>query len=611
MRGSQYSSSSLVVDAKKWEEKQEESIKSPLFGSVPTFNISEPLPVERTLTPPSSLLRLSRSTQSFSSLDLSSTTTPRGSRLRSSHDVLPVVASQRYGWLKGRVAKLALGALVLIGIWLLVHRLGISYDNWTGQHNTTGSVSYGILVDAGSSGSRIYVYTWPEHSGKPGELLKMTAAKDSAGKALVMKVEPGLSSYANNIPGAYDSLRPLLDFASSHIPREQRPVTPLYILATAGLRLLPEPTRDMMLDDIAKQISKSYNYQFNRGHVDIISGKMEGVYSWITTNYLLGRFAYNDSGRLPTVGVVDMGGASHQISFEIPPGVAAAALEHAEGEEDKRVENEIQKGLPAESLIDIDLGCGVVESNDHQESTHRYHIYSVTYLGYGANSARERYLDTLLANITIWKNSYGINKRRAVPPPPATKYYFAYDPCLPPGLKDQIPTPLESRAVYMVVGTGNFTQCRQAMLPLLNISDTCRVSPTCSFNGVFQPAINFNNTEFWGLSEFWYSTNDVFKLGTTTYDSKTFDGIAEEYCSTSWTELNERYKAGQYPGAIERRIANQCYKAAWITATLHDGHRFPLNYPLKPVAEVNGVDVQWTLGAMIYLTRFQPLGRIQ
>jgi hypothetical protein len=39
--------------------------------------------------------------------------------------------------------------------------------------------------------------------------------------------------------------------------------------------------------------------------------------------------------------------------------------------------------------------------------------------------------------------------------------------------------------------------------------------------------------------------------------------------------------------------------------------RFPKKYPLMPVRELQGVEVQWTLGAMLYLNRFQPLSRIQ
>lgn len=35
-------------------------------------------------------------------------------------------------------------------------------------------------------------------------------------------------------------LRPLLQFAAAHVPAQKHKETPLYILCTAGMRLLPE-----------------------------------------------------------------------------------------------------------------------------------------------------------------------------------------------------------------------------------------------------------------------------------------------------------------------------------------------------------------------------------
>ncbi len=53
------------------------------------------------------------------------------------------------------------------------------------------SLHYGIVVDCGSSGSRIYVYFWPPHNGNPQELLNIQQMRDEEGKAVVMKIEPG------------------------------------------------------------------------------------------------------------------------------------------------------------------------------------------------------------------------------------------------------------------------------------------------------------------------------------------------------------------------------------------------------------------------------------
>ena len=52
---------------------------------------------------------------------------------------------------------------------------------------------YGIVIDAGSSGSRAYLYAWPSHTGNPHELLSISPLTGENGKPLYKKVAPGLS----------------------------------------------------------------------------------------------------------------------------------------------------------------------------------------------------------------------------------------------------------------------------------------------------------------------------------------------------------------------------------------------------------------------------------
>ena len=67
---------------------------------------------------------------------------------------------------------------------------------------------YAIVIDAGSSGSRAYLYAWPSHSGDMHELLKIrplvskvkshlqtegSSSSSSLEEPLVEKVTPGLS----------------------------------------------------------------------------------------------------------------------------------------------------------------------------------------------------------------------------------------------------------------------------------------------------------------------------------------------------------------------------------------------------------------------------------
>ena len=49
--------------------------------------------------------------------------------------------------------------------------------------------------------------------------------------------------------------------------------------------------------------------------------------------------------------------------------------------------------MPAESTVDVNLGCGLGGTLGNQ---HKYKVFVSTYLGYGTNQARNRYYQQLL-----------------------------------------------------------------------------------------------------------------------------------------------------------------------------------------------------------------------
>ena len=51
---------------------------------------------------------------------------------------------------------------------------------------------------------------------------------------------PGISELASSPEKASDYIYPLLSFAALHIPKNKHQETPLYILCTAGMRVLPD-----------------------------------------------------------------------------------------------------------------------------------------------------------------------------------------------------------------------------------------------------------------------------------------------------------------------------------------------------------------------------------
>ena len=57
--------------------------------------------------------------------------------------------------------------------------------------NYDPGLHYGVVIDCGSSGSRLYIYVWPDHSGNPNELLQIKQLLDEKGVPVVKKLEPG------------------------------------------------------------------------------------------------------------------------------------------------------------------------------------------------------------------------------------------------------------------------------------------------------------------------------------------------------------------------------------------------------------------------------------
>lgn len=53
------------------------------------------------------------------------------------------------------------------------------------------NIHFGIVIDCGSSGSRVFIYFWPPHSGNPSDLLNIQQLMDPSGKPVVKKITPG------------------------------------------------------------------------------------------------------------------------------------------------------------------------------------------------------------------------------------------------------------------------------------------------------------------------------------------------------------------------------------------------------------------------------------
>jgi apyrase len=168
------------------------------------------------------------------------------------------------------------------------------------------SQKFALIIDAGSSGSRIYVYAYAKKLPIiPIPIIYNLYEKSTA---------PGLSSYANTPALAGPSLEPILSGAYSYLLSigANPATTPISVLGTAGMRLLPDSDQQAIFDSVFGYIQQNYPFIVNRNQIKTISGAEEGLYAWISTNYLLNNFLTNQT----TSGVLDMGGASTQIVYQ-------------------------------------------------------------------------------------------------------------------------------------------------------------------------------------------------------------------------------------------------------------------------------------------------------
>eukprot|EP00126_Sphaerothecum_destruens_P007465 Sdes_comp19867_c0_seq1m12138 len=101
--------------------------------------------------------------------------------------------------------------------------------------NMPNDLQYGVVIDAGSSGSRVYLYQWPRVStASSTPFVQITSSMTKENLQVMKKVEPGLSSYQKNPPASTAGISELLMYVMKHIPDSKIPTTPLYIMATAG-----------------------------------------------------------------------------------------------------------------------------------------------------------------------------------------------------------------------------------------------------------------------------------------------------------------------------------------------------------------------------------------
>ncbi|KAK3195932.1 Guanosine-diphosphatase [Lecanicillium sp. MT-2017a] len=418
-------------------------------------------------------------------------------------------------------------------------------------------VQYVLMIDAGSTGSRIHVYKFNNCGAIPeleSEEFKMT--EKSVG---------GLSAYEDDPVGAAKSLDALMAVAMEHVPDSIKSCTPVAVKATAGLRRIGEKKAKVILDEVRRHLEEDYPFPVvsdDKGGVQIMDGSLEGVYAWITTNYLLDKIGGPAKGE--TSAIFDLGGGSTQIVFE-------PTFKGSDGG--------IPEKMPeGDHLYSLDYGG------------HKYELYQHSHLGYGLMAARETVHETLIADLI---KSKGSDKSWMTEP--------IVHPCIAPGMDREVKVKVDGQPVAF-----NFTgpsraagpQCRNLAEKILNKEEKCGLAP-CSFNGIYQPQLSktFAKEEVFVFSFFYDRTKPLGMPDSFTL--REMHDLTQAVCNgeQSWDMFSS------IPDALTelRDRPEWCLDLNFMLALLHTGYEMPIDREVKIAKKIKGNELGWCLGASLPL----------
>ncbi|XP_022972832.1 probable apyrase 6 isoform X2 [Cucurbita maxima] len=410
---------------------------------------------------------------------------------------------------------------------------------FTTNFRSSLKIRYGIVIDGGSTGTRLHVFRYRVESGY--------GVFDLGEEELTsMKVNPGLSAYAEDPDGAGESLVELLEYAKTRVPRDQWGVTEIRLMATAGLRVLELEVQNRILES-CRWVLRSSGFKFRDEWASVITGSDEGTYAWVAANYALGTLG---SDPLETTGIIELGGASAQVTF---------------------VSSE---PMPPEFSRTVKFGNTT------------YSLYSHSFLHLGQNAAHDSLREALS------KGEFNSAK--------TLQNGLTVDPCTPTGFSHTSESEAPSPSVMVVErnrynmssfhSKGNFSECRSVALMLLQKGKEKCTDMNCRVGSIFTPKLR---GKFLATENFFY-TSKFLGVGSRAFLSDLVVA-GQEFCGEDWVKLKKRYKL-----LDEEDLARYCFSSAYIVALLHDSLGIGLeDKGITAASEVQNIAVDWALGAFI------------
>lgn len=456
---------------------------------------------------------------------------------------------------------------IFLGLFLiscLSFGLQYLYTNWA-----RGTTKFYVLLDCGSTGTRVYVYQASIHRDKDSKLpISLQSMPEDfqrksdsqSGRAYNrMETEPGFDKLVHNMSGLQEVIKPLIEWAEKQIPSNSHRTTSLFLYATAGVRRLPSPDSEWLLDN-AWSILKSSPFLCKKEWVKIITGVEEAYYGWIALNYhkkVLG--SVPEKG---TYGALDLGGSSLQVTFEG------------------------NQGDPDETSLK--LGIGPIN----------HHLSAYSLSGYGLNDAFDKSVGYLLKKIPHISNADLLSGKVQINHPCLQSGYKAQYMCRHCSLLDGRSSPTGGNEIgkagnagvpVHLIGVPNWAECSVLAKVAVNLSEwsnnstgiDCSMHPCALAENLPRP-----RGQFYAMSGFYV----VYRFFNLTPDASLDDVLEKgrEFCEKSWNVARKSVVPQPF-------IEQYCFRAPYVVLLLREGLHITDSHVM-----IGSGSITWTLGAALF-----------
>eukprot|EP00922_Rhytidocystis_sp_ex-Travisia-forbesii_P065525 GHVS01097363.1.p1 GENE.GHVS01097363.1~~GHVS01097363.1.p1 ORF type:complete len:562 (+),score=59.86 GHVS01097363.1:194-1879(+) len=483
-----------------------------------------------------------------------------------------------------------------------------------------------VVVDAGSTGTRSHIFRYSYDSNGCGGFGRVSVVVPDYNK----KVRPGVSELiqelatGTSVDGVSEYLQPLKEFIKEKVTElcgsqdgAHLSTVPLLFRGTAGMRNMKAGHRDLLMAEVDSVVATWGMWYSRSWGLQTMSGDREAGLGWLAVNQLMDRFTGEknmvrfDKATMRTqhrgrglVGTVEMGGASAQVSIEIPES------------------SESKKQFPP-------FGVSVPDSSKSPDAASTsvafcdtvYHLYSRSYQGFGRQLALFHHLrnvllkhassasscpDVTTLSLSSYRDSYVC---------PSLSYPFlssASMPCLPSDIRvsanallfsnsvdenltihrSSVPAPsalldqtAEGLRRSFFAGGGLFSACREEVREV--------VSELAPLPFGLPQAYELVSTEnYYYFNQYVVASSDD---GRQWMSAEVFERRATEICGMTADDIKKII----HPQAATEKSHTACFGLLFMSEFLSRVVGVEKSKKIRAIAHVEDVDVTWPVAAVL------------